>query len=356
MLVYNIEGIGNFMAGVLIIADDLTGALDSGAGFAGAGRKVAVARHPRCVPEALAAKPDVLVINTASREIGPQAAAGQVAAALSGLRPSDFNVVMKKIDSRLKGNLSAETRVLMRWLGDVRCVVSPAIPSMGRQVVAGKLMGEGVGTPIRVADRFDMPVEIPDVSCDADLDAVIGPSGGRTLWIGARGLAFALARRLGVNAPDTMCLRAPVMIVNGSRDPVTLAQIDALSPDIQIIRAPDGRAELTDFTNDGLVVTITDGGAGLSGPDAARRFAVSIEKIVHEYRPESLLICGGESAHAILDRLGANSLQVVAELRPGLPLCQVETGWGLVRVVTKSGGFGRPDLLESIREETRAAV
>ncbi|WP_319520574.1 four-carbon acid sugar kinase family protein [uncultured Martelella sp.] len=344
------------MARVLIIADDLTGALDSAVGFAGAGRKVVVARHPGSVPEALAMQPDVLAVNTASREIAPDAAVAQVTAALSHLQSSAFDVVMKKVDSRLKGNLSAETRAVMRWRGGLRCVVSPAIPSMGRRVEAGMLLGDGVATPVPVAGRFEGSVEVPDVVDEDDFDAIVGRDLGSTLWVGARGLAFALARRLGVRAPETARLDAPVMVANGSRDPVTLAQIAALPSEIQVVTAPDGRADLTNFTNDRLVLTISEGGGGVSGQEAARRFAESVEVFAHAYRPAGLLICGGESAHAILDRLDINSLQVVAELRPGLPLCEVETGWGRVRIVTKSGGFGPPDLMVSVLEETGAVV
>ena len=60
------------------------------------------------------------------------------------------------------------------------------------------------------------------------------------------------------------------------------------------------------------------------------------------------MICGGESAQAALDRLSVTSLQIIAELRPGLPLCRIDTAWGPVDIVTKSGGFGAPGLLAEI--------
>lgn len=335
----------------LILADDLTGALDSAVGFARGGRKVLVARHPEAVADAMACTPDVLAVNTASREIASEAAARRVATALSSLDRDAFSIVMKKVDSRLKGNIAAETAVLTDWMTPSRRIASPAIPDMGRKVMSGALTGSGVAEPIPVARRFDGAVETPDIASEADLDALVTEGGTETLWIGARGLAFALARREGIAAPDRAALTGPLMIANGSRDPVTRAQIAALP--CAVTEAPDGRAPETPLPGEPLILSISDGGGSLTGEEAASRLADSIAHLAARHRPASLLICGGESAQAALDRIGISSLQVIAELRPGLPLCVVDAAWGKVRIVTKSGGFGAPDLLADILEETR---
>lgn len=345
----------NFMPPrTLILADDLTGALDAVVGFAGAGCRVLVARSPAALPRCLAANPDILAINSASRETGPDEAARRVEEALKPLDPDSFTVVMKKIDSRLKGNIAAETGVLARWWHPARHIACPAIPTMGRRVVAGSLVGEGVPVPVDVAGCFGAPVEVPDIATDADLDRLVAGANDATLWIGARGLAFALARRAGIAAPDTAGLRPPLMIANGSRDPVTLAQIAALPASAHRIDAPDGVAPDTPLPHGPLVLSISDGGGGLTGGAAAAGFAESITRLARRYRPAALLICGGESAQAALDRLEADSLQVHAELRPGLPLCNVQMPWGPVQIVTKSGGFGAPGLLAEILEQTQA--
>ena len=76
---------------VLIIADDLTGALDSAVALTGAGLRCVVARRPADVPAALRERPDVLSVSTASREGGASAARAAVAAALDavGALPAD---------------------------------------------------------------------------------------------------------------------------------------------------------------------------------------------------------------------------------------------------------------------------
>lgn len=345
---------------VLIIADDLTGALDSAVGFAAPGRRVVVARSPEAAAEAWhgppEAQPDVLAVNTASREIPAPEAAARVARALEGLDPGEFTLVMKKIDSRLKGNTGAETAELARWARRDRQIACPAIPDMGRRVEGGALLGAGVAAPIAVAPCFESPVEVPDVGSTADLDALVAGDPTATLWIGARGLSFALARRMGVAAPATTGLTGPVMIASGSRDPLTRAQIDALPPGLPRIAAPDGTAPDTPITpGQPLALAITEGGGALPGAEAARRFAETLARTAQAARPGALVICGGESAQAALDRLSVTSLQIIAELRPGLPLCRIDTGWGPVDLVTKSGGFGAPDLLAEILAEARTS-
>jgi len=62
----------------LIVADDLTGALDSAVTFAGMGLRCTVARRPADIPAAMATAPDVLSVSTASREGSPEAATGAV--------------------------------------------------------------------------------------------------------------------------------------------------------------------------------------------------------------------------------------------------------------------------------------
>lgn len=82
----------------VIVADDLTGALDTGTPFVDAGLSVAVAVDVEAAQDAIATGCDVVVVNTASRALGEPEAAERVrfaTAALRGVKPA---VVMKKID------------------------------------------------------------------------------------------------------------------------------------------------------------------------------------------------------------------------------------------------------------------
>ena len=339
---------------VLIIADDLTGALDSSVAFAGPGRSVLVARKPDAIPALLRQSPDVLAVNTASRECDAEEATRRVAAALAHLPLADIPIIMKKVDSRLKGNIAAEMGALQATLGTRRIIAAPAIPTMGRRVTGGMLTGDGIAAPIDVASRIGISAAIPDTGSDRDMDNLVRSAGSGTLWVGARGLAFALARAAGHPEPKPFRLMPPLMIVNGSRDPITVAQVERLRARTPVLDAPDGAVPAIAETELPRVVSICDGGGGLSGEAAGARFCDGVSRLLQALRPRSLLVAGGESCNGILDRLDARSLQVVAELRPGLPVSHAAAPWGNLQLVTKSGGFGTPSLLAEIFGEAES--
>ena len=220
---------------VLIIADDLTGALDSAVTLTGVGLRCVVARRPGDAFAALAEDPEVLSISTASREGGAAQAQTAVAAALDavGAMPE---IIFKKIDSRLKGHVAAEVAVLARYSGHARALVAPAIPTQGRTVVDGRLTGVGVAAPIDVAAAVagaGLALDVPDACTDSDLDAALRRAldGPPTLLVGAAGLAAAVARRIAVGAwsMPTPRLLPPILLAIGSHDPITIAQVVRLA-------------------------------------------------------------------------------------------------------------------------------
>ncbi len=109
---------------VLIIADDLTGALDSVVAFANRGLRSVVLRHPAAMRGFDFSSVDVVAVSTGSRDgsvEAARAAVAQVVSALGGMRPAH---VFKKVDSRLKGHVGAETAVLADGLGLTRLLVA----------------------------------------------------------------------------------------------------------------------------------------------------------------------------------------------------------------------------------------
>ncbi|WP_341213813.1 four-carbon acid sugar kinase family protein [uncultured Limimaricola sp.] len=338
----------------LIIADDLTGALDSAVAFAQTGRRVLVARRISALPDVLRSAPDVVAVNTQSREIPAGIAAGRVDEVLRALEPADIPVVLKKVDSRLKGNVAAETRAAARALPGRSVVAIPAIPDMGRVQREGILSGEGIAEPIVIANRFDQPIEVPDALEQDALNRLVAARRDAVLWVGARGLAVALARQgADPSAAALPFLNAPLVIASGSRDPVTLSQFAQLRELGPVVEAPDGNPEAALPEGPLAMVTISDGGGGLDGAVAGARFAKALALELRRRRPASLLVTGGETANQLLDQLGVDTVEVLAEFRPGVPLCRIETPWGSVRLLTKSGGFGGPALLREIANELR---
>ncbi len=115
------------MPGLVVVADDLTGAADTGACFAGAGLATTIPLSGSSVSDA-----DVIVLSTESRDLEAEAAAQAVSAAVTrlidGLRDADSGPrwVYKKIDSVLRGQPRAELLAAMDATGVRRAMVAPA--------------------------------------------------------------------------------------------------------------------------------------------------------------------------------------------------------------------------------------
>jgi uncharacterized protein YgbK (DUF1537 family) len=341
---------------VLIIADDLTGALDSAVALTGAAQRCVVARRPSDVPAALAERPDVLSVSTASREGSAAAARAAVMAAIDavGVMPE---IVFKKVDSRLKGHVADEVAVLGARAGRARALVAPGIPAQGRKVVDGRLAGAGVAAPIDVAGVLapsGLTLEIPDTSSDADFDAALRHAldGPPVLLVGAAGLAAALARRLaaGAWAIPVPRLAPPILLAIGSHDPITIAQVQGLAAAgiATVTSAPDGACEPDMGGVAHLVQLVAVEGKPFEPLAAGARFAKGIAQLVKVGDVKTLLACGGETADAILGSLGLGILTIEGEILPGVPVSTMQLGERRLQLVTKSGGFGSEDALISV--------
>lgn len=324
-----------------IIGDDLTGTLDAAAPFAARGASVQVALSPAAVQAALAEGAEVVAVSTNSREIRPEAAQAAVRAVVRALPLG--TPVFKKIDSRLKGNVAAE----LSALDFRRVLVAPAIPEFGRVVTDGALRGFGVDRPINVAAVLGFhagQAEIPDTPDAAAMATAL--AGSRAdLLIGARGLAEALAAQF-LPAPPRVITRLPgprALFVVGSRDPITIPQVQALRrTGIAVSEAPNGIVGPAPDA-DILAVQATPGTTELPPAEVSRRLAEGIVPAMTADR-QLLLLTGGATAAAVLDRLDFECLHLLGECLPGLPVCQA----GGVTFVTKSGGFGSPETLVTI--------
>src|SRR6267142_267833 len=100
-------------ARVLIVADDLTGAMDSAGPFAAFGVETWVVAVPmRCDPASLHSA-RVISVNTDTRHLSGVQAAARVNEVVRHLGVGGFDIIVKKIDSTLRGNVVAETMALL---------------------------------------------------------------------------------------------------------------------------------------------------------------------------------------------------------------------------------------------------
>ncbi|WP_058912289.1 D-threonate kinase [Entomohabitans teleogrylli] len=121
---------------MIVIADDFTGANDTGVQLAKKGARTEVMLTPAQKPSRRA---DVLVINTESRAMAAQQAADAVASALAPwCEADDAPLIYKKIDSTFRGNVGAEVEAAMRVSSRSLALIAAAIPAAGRTTQHGE--------------------------------------------------------------------------------------------------------------------------------------------------------------------------------------------------------------------------
>lgn len=332
------------MVDLAIIADDLTGALDSAAPFAMRGLTTAVALSVHAFPRALSSGARIVGVSTDSRDMAPAAATDAVRAALSCLPPG--TPVFKKVDSRLKGNVAAELDAIPHQ----RSLVVPAIPEFGRLTRNGRILGFGIDEPIDIAARLGKHAGaaiIPDIASMDDIAAALLQE--HDLVVGARGLADAMARKAwpGASAKEPVLPASAAYCVIGSTDPITLAQLGHLRdsfPGLIDIMAPNGEAGAQGKASSRLtLLQATQGPAPVSGQAVAAALGASLKQLCPP--PDALLVLsGGATAQVILGTMGVEVLELMGEVLPGLPIARA----GSLTVVTKSGGFGDPGTLSRL--------
>ena len=139
----------------LVVADDLTGATDTGHGFAVRGFETVIRLDPRFeAPDAA-----VIVVDTDSRYVSPAEAGNRVADVVSDIEAA---TVYKKVDSTLRGNLAAEIEAVMAAMDADTAAVAPAFPTNGRVTACGYHLVEGaLITDTEAGNDPDSPVCSP---------------------------------------------------------------------------------------------------------------------------------------------------------------------------------------------------
>ena len=122
-----------------ILADDLTGATDTGLQFAKSGWRTHVSLN-----WSVSSACDVLVLDTDSRARPMPEARKRVFVATQKLRAAGVERFYKKIDSTVRGNLGAEIEATLEALDAPLALICPAFPQLGRTVRDGVILVRGL--------------------------------------------------------------------------------------------------------------------------------------------------------------------------------------------------------------------
>jgi uncharacterized protein YgbK (DUF1537 family) len=378
---------------VAIIADDLTGAADTGVQLARAGYRTAVAFRGAPIPPA--DDLDAVALDTDSRAMPAGFAAKRVMEAAHAVRNTPF--IYKKLDSTLRGPIAVELSAALGVSGRDRAVVAPAFPAAGRTTVEGVQLVRGVPvhetearndprTPVReghvptlLAAAFPSVVSLstedladPDVvrraledavcvvtdaARDEDLEALVRavPDPSEVLWAGSAGLAVALGRVYpGPHAASAPLQPAParkVLVVVGSLSGVARGQLRSLEEHgcaaVPVSGADrEALGKVREALSGGACAALhsaedrISSGAG----DVVEALADVVDILSEENLFDALVLTGGDTAVGVARRLGAVGVRLEGEVEPGIPVGTL-IGPKPYRVVTKAGAFGEPGTL-----------
>ena len=116
------------MVELLILADDFTGALDTGVQFAARGASTTVVTDPNFDFSKADPTTQVLVMDAETRHLPPREAYRVIYRAVQNALSSGVSYIYKKTDSALRGNVGSELSAAMAASGVDRLPFIPAFP------------------------------------------------------------------------------------------------------------------------------------------------------------------------------------------------------------------------------------
>lgn len=397
-----------------IVADDLTGAMDSSGYFASLGYSTVVVLDPNFSGDAA-----VLVITTNSRAEAPEVARERVRQAMRGMAG---RVVYKKIDSTLRGNIGEELQVAVEAMASEKAVVAPAFPAVGRTTVDGILLVNGVpvaetqfaNDPISPVKESSIPRLLEKtmqqkVGCISVAEIAAGPKAlkknisqrpeniivcdvveashlsgiaqaaalaeGRWLLCGSGGLAREMHLLL-TGVPKMKKTQeegqkiGPALVVVGTKNQVAGSQLLRARDELGI---PVLNLEAEKLNTEEVLkeaAELIDEGKGLAISSVFSRYVPALKQsmakvmaeivagILTSHKFAGLFLSGGDIAVEVCRRLQVSALQVNGEVEPGVPAGELIGGqFPGMRVVTKAGGFGTEEaMVKSITYLERGSV
>ncbi|HEX3445346.1 MAG TPA: four-carbon acid sugar kinase family protein [Chthoniobacterales bacterium] len=391
------------MTDCLILADDLSGAADSAVSALHAGLDAEVFLAPDGAHESDTA---VVAIDLNTREMDGEQACALTLKSLEKIRPRADLFLYRKIDSTLRGNVAVELAATRAAAGKRFIVFAPAFPANQRTTMGGKILIDRA--PLEQTQFWDAKISKPDfatqmadaglimeslpletvrrgkqeihrtisdlvgegcttILCDAERDedllqiAQAGfEFGPQCLFAGSGGLAkqlFKLFPASELKIPVPRKLSELILVAVGSFTANSQTQFSnlrgvtglrcfLLGPEELETEAILGQ-ELKRLLDSGqdLAVGVNASGTFPNAAKPSELLARLLAPLVN--RVGALVVTGGETCRALLERLGVQKLQLLDELEPGVPLGFVSDP-GPLLVVVKAGGFGDPNTLQNV--------
>ncbi|SPF40017.1 hypothetical protein SBA4_2470038 [Candidatus Sulfopaludibacter sp. SbA4] len=338
------------MSALLALADDLTGALEVGAKFAGRGipSLVTTSSHPTAHP--------VEVIDIESRHLSQEASA----TAVTAFADTPARIIYLKTDSTLRGNIAAELQALARARPESTIAYMPAYPALGRTVKDGVLYVYGI--PVHrtafAADPLDPVTDssirrlVRDVSrCtvhDGETDADVARATAAALAdphcriiAGPASVAAEIAAQFAqprAPAPTHWPRIRKCLIVNGSLHEVSVGQM----------AFAEAHGCLSTSATAGWRILHLPIPAATRPLEIAAATGRLVLQCLSETELDAVMVFGGDTAFGILKALGCPPLEPIGEVVTGVPVSRVLNR--NLYFITKAGGFGDESLIPAAKQ------
>jgi D-threonate/D-erythronate kinase len=396
------------MIKVLIMADDFTGALDTGVQFSNYGVKTVVTSDLEFEFGETTDQLEVLVFNTETRYLNKCDAYEVIKKIALKAKEENIPYIFKKVDSALRGNVASELRALSDVFDNITIPFIPAYPEQNRFSCEGILLIDSIPVNESVfgQDPYEPVTEshIPSLLLkEADLKTYITkkyetpPKEERILLIeshsdeemlsqgyellmndalkitvGCAGFAKALANIIYKKRDTTQNdMKLPLLIVSGSVNPVTKKQIEFAEVngyerisltleqlwDKQYWDTVKGQENIHQYLKieqpfmfETFGNVSTDQVYQLPDQGNELRFRIGqslgylVKNLMSNGIKRTILFTGGDTLYQSMRVLGITEIKPLKELFPGIVFGSIDFKDEKHYVITKSGGFGDEDL------------
>lgn len=413
---------------LLVIADDFTGALDTGVQFAGQGIPTQILHQPAVTQEELAeAEAEVLVIDAETRHLDDKQAYKTVYEIVMTARRASVPYIYKKTDSGLRGNIGAELQAALDASGMQYLTFIPALPAMNRITVNGihyidkvpvqdSVFGTDLFNPVLTSNvkelfrKASCPVRVYragekrqpargqeigifDAGSQEDIVRIVTDLSQRGLMgvmAGCTGFASVLADHLSLKREqeEISFTANNLFILCGSINEISKRQIEyaerngirrvTMNPyqlDSDYLESREGKRWLLTLKEicDGGTTCVVETGIsdigqvrsymqerGISLEASRVRIAdalgVALKMLLQMGMNATVMIIGGDTLNGFFRQIHAREIVICREMGPGTVLSFIRLKDERQWIISKSGGFGRPELLVDIEKKVKGGI
>jgi uncharacterized protein YgbK (DUF1537 family) len=399
---------------LLILADDLTGAIDTSVQISELGISTRIITNTEVDLAAVVTSCSVLTIDTETRHKTPQQAEQLIFQLVQKAVSAGFSIIYKKTDSALRGNIGAELAALAKSYS--RTVhFAPAFPRLGRltqqgaqyinglpvsQSVFGKdpfdpihhswlpdVIAQQSGIPVHIVNESD-PIppssERPEILVyDSTTDSRLGEisrylidymSNKPLLLAGCAGFASHLGYYLEKDSPvisRILPCEFGILVISGSLNPITREQIAVARKNGFAYISLHGKLLDTNRdqqaaimkeienvyrSNNRIILEVGSETHSINcvnveeGLALAQSVGALIGHLFEEGFHSTILVTGGDTLMGVMNSMGVQDIKPICEIEPGVVYTITSLAGQSVGIIAKSGGIGSRDIFLKVQE------